>query len=266
MVAKHLRLPEEAPARLHSPHNSTQMGWFPRGFTEEGPKPTMLSDAEVMQERKLLTEVAAQELLAAHGIPVVPTAFAGSPAEAVRVAKQLGLPAVLKVASPEIVHKSDVGGVRLNLTSLSQVRKAYGEIMVGVQARLPQAAIDGVTVQTMAKPGIEVVAGLTRDQTFGPVVMFGLGGVFVELLDDVTFRVVPLQPRDARAMIREIRGFPLLQGYRGTAAVALHALEDILLRLSTLAEQRPDLSAIDLNPILAYPEGALAVDARILLT
>jgi len=107
----------------------------------------------------------------------------------------------------------------LHLTSLTQVSKAYRDLLVQARAHVPQAAIEGVSVQTMANPGIEVVAGLTRDRTFGPVVMFGLGGVFVEILNDVAFRVVPLRPKDARAMIREIRGFPLLQGYRGTPAV-----------------------------------------------
>jgi acyl-CoA synthetase (NDP forming) len=225
----------------------------------------MLAAGEVTPKRLPLTEVAAKELLAAHGIPVAPTALARSPTEAVRLAKRLGLPAVLKVASPDIVHKSDVGGVRVNLTSLSQVGKAYGEIVARVRTQLPQASLEGVTVQAMAAPGLEVAAGLARDRTFGPVVMFGLGGVFVEALNDVAFRVVPLRPRDARAMVREIRGFALLQGYRGRPPVDLAALEDILLKLSSLAEQRPDLSAIDLNPIFAYPEGALAVDARVLL-
>lgn len=226
---------------------------------------TMPATAETLQPHRLLFEAAAKELLAAHGIPVVPTTLARSPAEAVRLAKQCGLPVVLKVASPDIVHKSDVGGVRLKVTSLSQVHKAYGEILTCVRAQRPQARLDGVTVQTMAKPGLEVVAGVIRDRTFGPIVMFGLGGMFVELLDDVAFRVVPLRPRDARAMIQEIRGAPLLQGYRGTPPVALHALEDMLLKLSTLAERRSDVSEVDVNTIRAYPEGALAVDARILL-
>jgi acyl-CoA synthetase (NDP forming) len=225
----------------------------------------MLATAAVGQEGKLLTAMAAEKLLAAHGIPVAPTELARSATEAVRLAKQLGFPVALKVASPDIAHKSDVGGVRLNLLSASLVSKAYREIMTRVRAHLPQAVIDGITVQSMAKPGIEVVAGLTRDRTFGPVVMFGLGGVFVEILTDVAFRVVPLQPKDARVMIRDIRGVAMLQGYRGTPPVDLGALEDILLKLSTLAEQRPDISEIDLNPILAYPDGALAVDARILL-
>lgn len=225
----------------------------------------MLEPTAVRQEGKLLTEVAAKELLAAHGIPAVPTALARSSAEAVRLAKRLGFPVVLKVASPDIVHKSDVGGVRLNLSSVSQVSNAYKEIMTRVRTHLPQAVIDGITVQSMAKPGTEVVAGLIRDRTFGPVVMFGLGGVFVELLNDVAFRVVPLRPKDARAMIRDIRGVAMLEGYRGAPSVDFGALEAILLNLSALAERRPDISEIDLNPILAYPDGAVAVDARILL-
>jgi acyl-CoA synthetase (NDP forming) len=217
-------------------------------------------------QRKLLTTVAARELLDAAGIPVVPTSLARSSGEAIRLAKSLGLPVALKVVSPDIVHKSDVGGVRLHLTSLAQVGKAYGEIVAGVRSRTPDALIEGISVQSMAPPGVEVVAGLTRDRTFGPVVMFGLGGLFVEILNDVAFRVVPLQPKDARAMIRDLRSFPILQGARGAAPVDLMALEDILLKLSSLAEHRPEIHEIDLNPVLVYPTGAVAVDARVLLS
>jgi acyl-CoA synthetase (NDP forming) len=217
-------------------------------------------------KRTLLTEVAAKELLNAEGIPVVPTRLARSSGEAIRLAKSLGLPVALKVVSPDVVHKSDVGGVRLHLTSLARVGKAYGEIVAGVRASMPDVLIEGISVQAMATPGIEVVAGLTRDRTFGPVVMFGLGGIFVEILNDVAFRVVPLQPKDARAMIREVRSFPILQGARGAAPVDLAALEDILLKLSGLAGRRPEIHEIDLNPVFAYPTGAVAVDARILLS
>ena len=225
-----------------------------------------MAEAQVAAgERKLITEVAAKELLRAQGVPVVPTSLAGSASEAVRLAKALGLPVALKIVSPDVMHKSEVGGVQLQLISLAQVRRAYGEILATVRARVPEAVIEGVSVQPMAKPGIEVVAGLTYDRTFGPVVMFGLGGIFVEVLNDVAFRVVPLHPRDARSMIREIRGFPTLQGFRGTPPVDLEALENILLKLSSLAEQRAELREIDLNPIFAYPTGALAVDARLVL-
>jgi acyl-CoA synthetase (NDP forming) len=227
---------------------------------------TMVEAPVAAGKRQLLTEVAAKELLNAEGIPVVPTRLARSAGEAVRLAKSLGLPVALKVVSPDIVHKSDVGGVRLHLTSLAQVSKAYGEIVAGARARIPDALIEGVSVQSMATPGIEVVAGLTRDRTFGPVVMFGLGGIFVEILNDVAFRVVPLQPKDARAMIREVRGFPVLQGARGAAPVDLAALEGILLKLSSLAERRPEIHEIDVNPVFVYPTGALAVDARVLLS
>jgi acyl-CoA synthetase (NDP forming) len=225
----------------------------------------MVEAAVAAGEQQLMTEVAAKTLLRAQGIPVVATSLAQSSSQAVRLAKSLGLPVALKVVSPDIVHKSDVGGVRLHLTSLSRVSKAYGEMLASVRARLPEAVIEGVSVQPMANPGIEVVAGLTRDRTFGPVVMFGLGGIFVEVLNDVAFRVVPLRPKDARAMIREIRGFPTLQGLRGAPPVDLVALEDMLLKLSALAEAHPEIREVDLNPVFAYPTGALAVDARILL-
>jgi acyl-CoA synthetase (NDP forming) len=216
-------------------------------------------------ERKLLTAVAAHELLSVQGIPIVPTNLARSPSEAARLAKSLGLPVALKIVSPDVIHKSDVGGVRLHVTSLTQVSKAYGELLATVRSCLPEAVIDGVSVQPMAKPGIEVVAGLIRDRTFGPVIMFGLGGIFVEVLNDVAFRVIPLRPKDARAMIREIRGFPTLQGSRGAPPADLGALENMLLKLSALVEQHPEIHEIDLNPVFAYPTGALAIDARILL-
>jgi acyl-CoA synthetase (NDP forming) len=225
----------------------------------------MVAAGVVASQGKLLIGVAARELLSAQGIPVVPTHLARSPSQAARLAKSLGLPVALKVVSPEIIHKSDVGGVRLHVASLSRVRKAYRDILATVRSYVPEAMIDGISVQPMAKPGIEVVAGLTRDRTFGPVIMFGLGGIFVEVLNDVAFRVVPLQPKDARAMIREIRGFPTLQGSRGAPPVDLGALEGILLTLSAIAEQHLEIHEIDLNPVFAYPTGALAVDARILL-
>jgi acyl-CoA synthetase (NDP forming) len=225
----------------------------------------MVEPALTTGERKLLSEVAAQELLKAEGIPVVPTRLARSASEASRLARSLGLPVALKVVSAQIIHKTDVGGVRLHLTTLSQVSKAYGDILATVRAQAPEAVIDGVSVQPMAKPGVEVALGVTHDRTFGPVIMFGLGGIFVELLNDVAFRVVPLRPKDARAMLREIRVWPLLQGSRGTPPTDVGALEEMLLKLSAVAERHPEIAEIDLNPVFAYPTGALAVDARIFL-
>jgi acyl-CoA synthetase (NDP forming) len=217
------------------------------------------------QGRTLLTEVEAKQLLAEAGLPVVETRFAASRDEAVAVAGQLGYPVVLKVVSAQIAHKSDVGGVKLNLASADEVAVAFDAIMAAARKAAPDATIDGVSVQRMAEPGIEVIAGMSTDPQFGPVLMFGLGGVLVEVLKDVAFRVVPITGRDARQMIREIQGFPVLQGYRGQAPADLDALEALLLKLSTFIEGHPQVAELDLNPVFAYANGALAVDARIAL-
>jgi acyl-CoA synthetase (NDP forming) len=248
----------------HADHQEFEAWQYNLGW--RGIRTNMVEVVEALGEHKFLTEVTAKELLSAEGIPTVPTRLARSPGEALRLARALGLPVALKVVSAQIIHKSDIGGVRLHLTSLSQVSKAYKDILATVQSRVPAALIDGVSVQPMAKPGVEVVLGLTRDRTFGPVIMFGLGGIFVEMLNDVAFRVVPLRMRDARAMLRDIRAFPTLQGSRGIPPTDLSALEDMLLKLSAVAERHPEIDAIDLNPVIAYPTGALAVDARILLS
>lgn len=217
------------------------------------------------QGRTLLTEVEAKQLLGEAGLPVVETRLAATRDEAIAVAGALGYPVALKVVSAQIAHKSDVGGVKLGLAGDEDVRAAFDAIMAAARKAAPDAAIDGVSVQRMAEPGIEVIAGMTTDPQFGPVLMFGLGGVLVEVLKDVAFRVVPITPRDARQMIREIQGFPVLQGYRGQAPADLEALEGLLVQLSAFIEAHPDISELDLNPIFAYAKGALAVDARIAL-
>ena len=215
--------------------------------------------------RTLLSEVESKQLLGEAGIPVVPTRLARSRAEAVRVAQEIGLPAVLKVVSPDVTHKSDVGGVKIGLETTGQVRAAYDSIMASTHAAVPSASIEGVSVQGMADPGVEVIVGATRDPQFGHVVMFGLGGVLVEMLRDVSMRLVPLEPRDARSMIREIKGLPLLQGYRQYPPCDLDSLEEAILGLSRFLEEHPEVRELDLNPVLCYPEGLLAVDARVVL-
>ena len=129
----------------------------------------------------------------------------------------------------------------------------------------PNARIEGVAVQKMARPGIEVIVGMSKDPQFGPVLMFGLGGVLVEVLKDVSFRIVPLEPRDARQMVREIKGFPVLQGFRGQEPADLEALEQLLLKVSSFVDAHPEIEELDLNPVFAYKDGALAVDARIVV-
>ncbi|MDO8530641.1 MAG: acetate--CoA ligase family protein [Dehalococcoidia bacterium] len=217
------------------------------------------------EKRTLLTEVESKALLKEAGVPVVDTRLARTREEAAAIAKEIGYPVALKVVSPDIAHKSDIGGVKLGLRTEKQTAKAFDDIMKAVQARQPNARVHGVAVQKMARPGVEVIVGLSKDAQFGPVVMFGLGGIFVEVLKDVSFRIVPLLRRDAREMIREIKGFPVLQGIRGQEAVDIAALEDILLKVSELAERHPEIKELDLNPILAYKDGAVAVDARVVL-
>lgn len=215
--------------------------------------------------RTVLTEVESKQLVASAGIPVVETKLAKTKAEAIEIAKKMGFPVVLKIVSPDIVHKSDIGGVKLNLTSAAQVGRAYTEIMAAAKKANKNADIHGVSVQKMAKPGVEVIMGMSKDAQFGPVLMFGLGGVFVEVLKDVAFRIVPLTGRDASQMIREIKGYPILEGYRGQEPANITALEDMLLKLSDFVDKTPQIKEMDLNPIFAYKDRAVAVDARVIL-
>ena len=217
------------------------------------------------QGRTILSEVEAKQLLAEAGIPVVEARLATSREDAVGTAEELGYPVALKVVSAQITHKSDVGGVKLNLASAEEVGAAFDSIMKAAGDAAPDATIDGVSVQRMAEPGIEVITGMTLDAQFGPVLMFGLGGVLVEVLKDVAFRVVPITPRDARQMVRDIQGFPVLQGHRGQEPTDLDALEGLLLKLSEFVEGHPEIVELDLNPVFAYPTGAVAADARIVL-
>lgn len=215
--------------------------------------------------RKNLTEVEAKAVLKAAGIGVAETRLAKSRSEAIAIAKELGFPIVLKVVSPQILHKSDVGGVKLNLANADDVAAAYDEIMAKVSQREPEAVIQGVAVQKMARPGTEVIVGVSKDEKFGPVLMFGLGGIFVEIMKDVSFRLVPIARRDAKQMVREIKGYPLLNGYRGQEPANVELLEDILQKVSELAERHGEIKEMDLNPIFAYSDGAMVVDARIIL-
>jgi len=215
--------------------------------------------------RTILTEIESKELLKPVGISVSDTRLATSGEGAISVSRRLGFPVVLKIASPDITHKSDTGSVKLGLKTSKQVGKAYDDILAAISQNHPQAVIEGVSVQKMARPGVEVIIGMSKDAQFGPALMFGLGGVWVEVLKDVSFRIAPLTRRDAAEMIREIKGYPLLQGYRGQEAVDVSNLEEWLLKVSDFVEQNPEIKELDLNPIFAYSDGAIAVDARIIL-
>ncbi len=215
--------------------------------------------------RSLLTEFEAKEILREVGIPVVETRLARTKTEAVSMSRRMGFPVAIKIASPDILHKSDSGGVRLGLNNSEEVKRGYDEMMRGIRRRYPKAYLQGVTVQKMARPGIELIVGVSKDPQFGPVIMFGLGGIFVEVLKDVSFRIIPIERRDAQEMIREIKGYPLLQGIRGREGVKISELVNLLLKVSKFVEQNPEIEELDLNPLLAYPDGVLAVDARIAL-
>jgi len=215
--------------------------------------------------RNVLTEIEAKELLKQAGVSVVDTKLVTSGEEAISISQQFGFPVVLKIASPDVVHKSDAGGVKLGLKTSKQVGKAYDDILKAIKKQYPEARIQGVAVQKMARPGVEVIIGVSKDAQFGPVIMFGLGGILVEILKDVSFRIVPLTQRDAREMIREIKGYPLLEGYRGQEPVDVANLEELVLKVSNFVEQNPEVEELDLNPVFAYSDGAVAVDARIIL-
>jgi acyl-CoA synthetase (NDP forming) len=227
---------------------------------------TSIIDRARTDGRKVLTEVESKEILEEAGIPTARARLATSADEAAAAAQEMGFPVALKVVSPEITHKSDVGGVKLNVGTSQEAKAAFDEIVAAAKKAQPDARIDGVSVQKMARPGIEVIMGMSQDAQFGPVLMFGLGGILVEVLKDVSFRLVPITPRDARQMVQEIKGRPLLEGYRGQEPADVAALEKLLLRLSEFVEAHPEIAELDLNPIFAYKDGAVAVDARIILS
>ena len=227
--------------------------------------PNAIVDQARADGRVALTEVEAKELFRQNGINVIETKLATSKEEAVKFCEKIGFPIALKIASPDVVHKSDAGGVKLALMTAEQVADAYEEIMESINRNCPEATIHGISVQRMAKAGIEVIIGMTKDIQFGPLLMFGLGGVLVEVLKDVSFRLVPLTPKDARKMIQEIKGHALLKGFRGQEPADITFLETLILKVSDLVERYPEIKELDLNPVLAYKDGGVAADARIIL-
>ncbi len=213
----------------------------------------------------LLNEVEAKDRLKKAGIPVVETRLAKTKAEAVAFSREIGYPVVMKILSPDISHKTEAGGVQLDLKNASQVGKAYTDMMKSVKEKVPGARIEGVSVQKMAEPGVEIIIGMSRDAQFGPVLMFGLGGIFVEIMKDVSFRLVPVAPIDAAEMVREIKGYALLTGYRGQPAVDITKLEKLIVQVSGFIERDPHIEELDLNPVIVSADGVVAVDARIVV-
>lgn len=220
-------------------------------------------DRVVAEGREHLLETEALEVFSAYGIPTVPHRLVTSEAEAVEAGEAIGYPLVLKVVSEDVVHKTDVGGVRVDVRTAQELKDAFRALIVRVEEAVPDARIEGVLVESYEKEGAETIIGMAIDPTFGPILMFGLGGIYVEALKDVAFRIQPVCRIDAEEMIRSIQGFPLLEGVRGEQGADLDALAEVIQRVSQLVGDHHRIAELDINPFLSFSEGGVAVDARI---
>ncbi len=217
------------------------------------------------ENRSILTEIESKQIFSSAGIKCTDTRLARTKEDAVSISNEIGYPVVLKISSVEITHKSDAGGVKVNITDDAAVMKAFDDIMASVKKTYPHTVLEGVSVQAMAKPGTEIIIGMTKDHQFGPVIMFGLGGIMVEMLKDVAFRTIPLDKEQALGMIKGIKGFRLLQGYRGEAPADIDSLSDMIVKISEFIDKTPEIKEMDMNPVFVYSDGAVVADARIVL-
>lgn len=229
-------------------------------------KARQILTAALAEKKRYLGEVEGNEILAAYGFPVLPAHLVTSARQAAEAVAALGSCA-FKIVSPQIIHKSDIGGVKTGITTPEAAIEAYEAIMAAVRAHAPDASITGIYVQKMAAPGVEVILGINRYKMFGPLLMFGLGGIFVELFRDVSFRLAPIRRNGARFMVRSIKAFPMLSGARGAAPTDLEALETCLLRLAALAVENTEIAELDINPLIVHQQGGgcSVADCRILL-
>ena len=228
-------------------------------------KITKIVEEARSEGRKFLLEHEAKNICKEYGIPITQLKIAQTAEEASKFSEQIGYPIVLKIVSPDVLHKFDVGGVILNIKSQKEARKAYNQIVQNIKKHKPDARIDGILVQEMAPCGTEIIVGSIKDAQFGPTLMFGLGGTFVEVMKDVSFRIAPITEADAQEMIAEIRAYPILRGYRGQQPCDISVIIRILLSTSKLVMDHQDIKELDLNPVIVYEKGAKTVDARIIL-
>lgn len=215
--------------------------------------------------QKSLLEFEAERVARQYGIRVAKSGLARSEREAGLLAKRMGFPLAMKIVSKDILHKSDIGGVRTNVGSLKEVRGAYARILKNAEAKNPRADIAGVLVQRMAPEGQEFVVGATRDPQFGPAVMFGFGGVYVELFKDVSFRLAPITNEEATDMMKETRAYKLLTGFRGSKPLDALAVAKTIVAVGRLMVEQPAVDSIDINPLFVYSRGTLAVDVRVVV-
>lgn len=218
-----------------------------------------------LEGRKALSEPEANAVCMEYGIPVAAFELAKNEDDVVKFAEKLGYPVVLKIVSPDVLHKSDVGGVIVNLGSNAEVRRAYVKILENAENFNPAARVTGVLVQEMAPKSTEVIVGAIKDPQFGQTLMFGLGGIFVELLKDVSLKIAPITEAEAKEMITGVKAYPILNGYRNMLPADVDAITAILLNTSRLVMENPEIKELDLNPIMVYEKGAKTVDARIIL-
>jgi len=217
------------------------------------------------KEKRPLLETEAKELLKGYGIPVPDFKLIKSEDEITGLAKEIIFPIAMKIVSPDIIHKTDAGGVKLNIKDETEAESAYQEIIFQAKKYNKEARIEGVIVYSMVPQETEIIIGMMKDPHFGPVAMFGLGGIFVEVLKDISFRIIPLEEKDAREMITEIRGYEILKGARGNPPRDIQAIKEVLMKVSQLTIENPEINEIDLNPIFVFEKGLQIVDARMIL-
>ena len=219
-------------------------------------------------ERRVIGEYESRLLLDAYGIPNVPGGLARTAEEALAIAETIGFPVVLKIVAEGLIHKSDAGGIVLNLNYADELRVAYSDLIERIKKNEPSAQIMGAMVEKMAAKGVEVIVGMRRDATFGPLMMFGMGGTMVELVKDIQFRVAPLSRDDIKSMVAETMAGKLLKGFRGAPVGDFDALYKAIAQLSHLAMEHAEIQEIEINPLIVYPEGegVLAIDSRMILT
>lgn len=216
-------------------------------------------------EKRSLLETEAKKLLREYKIPVPDFKLIKSEDEIAGLAKEINFPIVMKIVSPDIIHKTDAGGVKLNIKDEKEAKLAYQGVISKAKKYNKEAKISGAIVYTMVPQGTEIIIGMMKDPHFGPVIMFGLGGIFVEVLKDISFRILPIEERDTREMITEIKGYEILKGTRGKPPRDIKAIEEVLMKVSKLTIENPEINEIDLNPIFVFEKGLQVVDARIIL-
>lgn len=238
-----------------------------KNFSVNKIKARQIIDSVKKEGRPFLLEQEAYDVLRAYGFPVIKSSLTSNLNQAIQFAQEIGFPVVLKIASPDILHKFDFGGVKLNLKNKNDVRKGYNEIIHSIRQKKPDAIIKGVIVEEMAPPGKEVILGMNRDPQFGPILMFGLGGIYVEVLEDVTFRLAPIRELTAKMMITKTKTHKILQGFRGEPPYDTEAIEECLKRLSQFVTDFEEIKELDINPLIVFEKGkgCSIVDARIIL-